>query len=149
MQRSKVLTAAEQKVMVVVKDGQSGKYKGFIRSYTGRITQMVELKNPLTGGSIVYDIDRILEIINPALDAEIEWFKELQNAVKLWCNEKVIANRLLGLKNDNEYDMTVFENVVKEKFFLSGKPNPGVIVQTDFKTMVELVEMGARRFGNK
>lgn len=108
---------------------------------------MVYLKNPLDGGSIVYDIDSILEIINPELTGEIEWLNKLQNAVKLWCNEKIIANRLLGLKNDNEYDMTVFENVVKEKFFLSRKPKPGVIVETDFQTMVELVEMGARRFG--
>lgn len=141
------MTKADKEVLAIVKDGQSGKYKGFIRSYTGRITQMVYLKNPLDGGSIVYDIDSILEIINPELTGEIEWLNKLQNAVKLWCNEKIIANRLLGLKNDNEYDMTVFENVVKEKFFLSRKPKPGVIVETDFQTMVELVEMGARRFG--
>jgi hypothetical protein len=45
--------------------------------------------------------------------------------------------------------MTVFENVVKEKFYfqLKDKPKPGTIVETDFKTMVELVELGARRFG--
>lgn len=143
------MTKSENDVMAIVKDGQSGKYKGFVRSYTGRITQMVKLKNPLDGHLIAIDIDKILEIINPELQPEITWLQELQNAVKLWCNEKVIANRLLGLKNDNEYDMTVFEDVVKEKFFLSGKPKPGVIVQTDFKTMAELVEMGARRFGNK
>jgi hypothetical protein len=143
------MTQAEKDVMAIVKDGQSGKYKGFVRSYTGRITQMVRLKNPLDGHLIVTDIDRTLEIINPELRAEIEWLKELQAAVKLWCNEKVIANRLLGLKNDNEYDMTIFEEVVKEKFFLSTKPKPGIVVETDFKTMVELVEMGARRFGNK
>ena len=141
------MTQAEKQVMDIVKDGQSGKYKGFIRSYNGRITTMVKLKNPLDGHLIVIDIDRTLEIINPELTAEINWLKELQLAVKIWCNEKVIANRLLGLKNDNEYDMTVFEEVVKEKFFLSDKPKPGVIVQTDFKTMAELVEMGARRFG--
>lgn len=143
------MTQAEQQVMAIVKDGQSGKYKGFVRSYTGRITTMVKLKNPLDGHLIVDDINRILEIINPELTGEIQWLKEMQLAVKLWCNEKVIANRLLGLKNDNEYDMTVFEEVVKEKFFISDKPKPGVIVQTDFRTMAELVEMGARRFGNK
>lgn len=143
------MTQAEKQVMAIIKGGQSGKYKGFVRSYTGRITQMVKLKNPLDGHLVVSDIDRILEIINPELKAEIEWLKQLQSAVKLWCNEKVIANRLLGLKNDNEYDMSVFEDVVKEKFFLSGKPKPGTIVQTDLKTMAELVEMGARRFGNK
>lgn len=143
------MTKADNAVMAIVKDGQSGKYKGFIRSYTGRITQMVKLKNPLDGRLIILDIDRIQEIINPEFKAEIEWLNKLQIAVKLWCNEKVIANRLLGLKDDNEYDMSVFEDIVKEKFFLSGKPKPGVIVETDFKTMVELVEMGARRFGNK
>lgn len=143
------MTKADNAVMAIVKDGQSGKYKGFIRSYTGRITQMVKLKNPLDGHLIILDIDRIQEIINPEFKAEIEWLNNLQIAVKLWCNEKIIANRLLGLKDDNEYDMSVFEDVVREKFFLSGKPKPGVIVETDFKTMVELVEMGARRFGNK
>lgn len=141
------MTQADKDVLAIVKDGQSGKYKPFVRSYTGQITQMIELKNPLTGHIIVSDIDRILEIINPELKPEIAWFHELQAVIKSWCNEKVIANRLLGLKNDNEYDMSVFEKVVKEKFFLSEKPKPGVIVETDFKTMVELVEMGARRFG--
>lgn len=141
------MTKSDEDVLAIVKDGQSGKYKQFIRSYTGRVTQMVELKNPLDGHSIVYDIDRILEIINPEFKPEIAWLHELQAVVKSWCNEKIIANRLLGLKNDNEYDMSVFEKVVKEKFFLSEKPKPDVIVQTDFKTMVELVEMGARRFG--
>lgn len=143
------MTQADKDIMAIVKDGQSGKYKGYVRSYTGRITQMVKLKNPLDGHLIVIDIDRLLEIINPELKAEIEWLNNLSVAVKLWCNEKIIANRLLGLKDDNEYDMSVFEEVVREKFFLSGKPKPGVIVETDFKTMVELVEMGARRFGNK
>jgi hypothetical protein len=142
------MTAAEQKVNDIIKDGQSGKYKGFVRSYTGRITQMVKLKNPLDGHLIVTDIDRILEIINPELKGEIGWLKELQLAVKAWCNEKVITNRILGLKNDNEYDMSVFEDVVREKFFfqLKEQPKPGTIVETDFRTMVELVEMGARRF---
>lgn len=141
------MTKADKDVLSIVKDGQSEKYKPFIRSYTGRITQMVNLKNPLDGHLIVSDIDRVIDIINPVLKAEIAWLYELQAVVKSWCNEKVIANRLLGLKNDNEYDMSVFEEVVREKFFLSGKPKPCAIVETDFKTMVELVEMGARRFG--
>lgn len=110
---------------------------------------MIKLKNPLDGHIIVSDIDRILEIINPELTQEINWLHGLQSAIKLWCNEKVITNRLLGITNDNEYDMSVFEDAVREKFFLSGKPKPDVIVETDFRTMVELVELGARRFGTK
>ena len=141
------MTQAEKQVMAIVKDGQSGKYKGFVRSYIGRVTQMVKLKNPLNGHLIISDIEKILEIINPELKPEVTWLENLSDAIKLWCNEKIIANRLLGLKNDNEYDMTVFENVGKEKFMLSEKPKPGTIVETDFPTMVELVEMGARRFG--
>lgn len=141
------MTKAEKDVRAIIEDGQSGKYKAFVRSYTGRITQMIKLKNPLNGHLIISDIDKILEIINPELKPEIAWLQKLSDGVKLWCNEKIIANRLLGLKNDNEYDMTVFEEVVKEKFMLSGKPKPGTIVETDFPTMVELVEMGARRFG--
>jgi hypothetical protein len=142
------MTAAEQKVYDIIKDGQSGKYKPFIRHYTGRVRQVIELKNPLDGSSLVYDIDRILEIINPELVIESKWFNELQSALKLWVNEKIITNRLLGIKNDNEYDVSVFERAVKEKFLLSEKPKLGTIVQTDFKTMFELVEMGARRFGH-
>jgi hypothetical protein len=141
-------TAAEQKVRDIIKDGQSGKYKPFVRSFTGRITTIVKLKNPLTASILVDNIDRLIEIVNPALQDELCWFNNLQSALKLWVNDMIISNRLLGLKNDNEFDMTVFEDVVREKFFfqLKEKPKPGTIVETDFQTMVELVELGARRF---
>lgn len=142
------ITAAEQKVHDIIKDGQSGKYKPFIRSFTGRVTTIVKLKNPLTASILIDNIDRLIEIVNPALQDELCWFNNLQSARKLWVNDMIISNRLLGLKNDNEFDMSVFEDVVKERFFfqLREKPKPGTIVETDFQTMVELVEMGARRF---
>lgn len=148
MDKLKKITKTEQELADLIKEGQSGKYKHFVRAFTGRIRQMVQLKNPLDGGSMVCDIDTLFEIIDPKLEDEMEWFKRLQDAVKLWCNEKIIANRILGLKNDNECDMKVFEKVVMEKFYLSEKekPKPNTVIQTDFKTMVELVEMGARRF---
>jgi hypothetical protein len=143
------MTAAERKVDDIIKDGQSGKYKPFIRSFTGRVRTVLKLKNPLTGSILVDYIDSLIDIINPAFQDEMRWLKDLQNALKLWVNDMILSNRLLGLKNDNEFDMTVFENVVKEKFYfqLKDKPKPGTIVETDFKTMVELVELGARRFG--
>lgn len=144
------MTKEDKNLMDIVAGGQSGKYNSFVRYYAGKVRRVVQMKNPLDGSILVSDIDRVFEIINPALKNEVEWFKGLQSAVKLWCNEKVIANRILGLKNDNEYDMRVFEKVVLEKFFmqLKGKaPKHDTIVETDFKTMVELVEMGARRFG--
>lgn len=143
-----MMTAAEQRVRDIIKDGQSGKYKNFIRSFTGRITTVIKLKNPLTGSILVDDIGRIIEIINPELQGELSWLKDLQAALKLWVNDMIISNRLLGLKNDNEFDMSVFEEAIREKFFLSNKPKPGAIVETDFKTLVELVEMGARRFSH-
>lgn len=143
-----MMTAIDQKIYDIIKDGQTGKYKGFIRSFTGRVRQVIILKNPLPASILVYDIDRLLEIIDPKLIAEQEWFKSLQSLLKEWHNEKVIANRLLGLKNDNEFDLTVFEAAVREKFLLSKNPSPETIVETDFKTMVELVEMGARRFNH-
>jgi hypothetical protein len=145
----RVMTAVEQKVTDIVKDGQSGKYKNFVRSFTGRVTKVLKLKNPLIGSILVDDIDRLIEIVNPDLQGELTWLKELQAALKLWVNDMIISNRLLGLKNDNEFDITVFENVVMEKFYfqLKEKPKPGTPVETDFKTMVELVELGARRFG--
>lgn len=142
------ITAAEQKVRDIIKDGQSGKYKPFVRSFTGRVTTIVNLKNPLTASILIDNIDRLIEIVNPSLQDELSWFNNLQTALKLWVNDMIISNRLLGLKNDNEFDMSVFEDVVKERFFfqLKEKPKPGTIVETDFQTMVELVEMGARRF---
>lgn len=145
------MTKVEQDLTDIVKDGQSGKYKHFVRGYTGRVTQILKLKNPLDGSSLVYDIDSVMEILNPELEAEKQWFIGLQKALKLWVNDKIMSNRALGLKNDNEYDMRVFEKVVVEKFFikLKGKaPKADAVVHTDFKTMVELVEMGARRFGH-
>jgi hypothetical protein len=140
------MTKADQALIDIVKDGQSGKYKPFVRTYTGEITKVVKMKNPLCGSIIVSDIERILEIMNPELTGEVAWFKALKKELKLWCNEKIISNRLLGVKNDNEYDMRVFEKVVMEKFFLSEKPKRGTIIETDFETMIELVELGARRF---
>lgn len=143
------MTAAEQKVNDIIKDGQSGKYKPFVRSFTGRVRTVLKLKNPLTGSILVDDIDRLIEIVNPDLQDELNWLKDLQTALKLWVNDMIMSNRLLGLKNDNESDVTVFEDLVLEKFYfqLKDKPKPGTIVETDFKTMVELVELGARRFG--
>ena len=142
------MTAAEQKVRDVIKDGQSGKYKNFIRSFTGRVRTVLELKNPLTGSILIDDIGRIIEIVNPELDGELRWLNDMQAALKLWVNDMIISNRLLGLKNDNEFDISVFEGVVREKFFLSNKPKPDTIVETDFKTLVEMVELGARRFSH-
>lgn len=144
------MTQAEQKVFDIIKDGQSGKYKPFVRSFTGRVTTVLKLKNPLIGSILVDDIERLKDIVNPALQDELNWLNNLQSALKLWVNDMIISNRLLGLKNDNEFDMTVFEDAVKEKFFfqLKEKPKPGTIIETDFKTMVELVEMGARRFSH-
>lgn len=141
------MTIQEQKLTDIIKDGQSGKYRPFARHYTGRITQVMELKNPLDGSCLVDDIERVLEVLNPEFKLEIEWFKGLQSALKLWCNEKIIANRLLGLKNDNEYDTRIFEKVVMQHFFLSEKPKHTTVIETNFATLVEMVETGARRFG--
>lgn len=58
----------------------------------------------------------------------------------------VMTNRLLGIKDDNTYDTTIFEKAIIRKLFLTKKPKPDAIIQTDFKTMVELVELGARQF---
>jgi hypothetical protein len=139
----------EQDLIDLVENGQSGKYSGFARYFSGGIQNLVELKNPLSGSVMIDEINRILDIINPKLKSEIEWFKKVQSAIKLWCNEKVITNRILGINNDNEYDLRVFENVVKEKFFmqLHGKKiSHDTLIETDFKTMVEMVELGMRRF---
>ena len=148
------MTKVEQDLIDIANDGQSDekKYKGevFTRSFAGRVKHIAELRNPLELHSLLYEIDKILEIINPALIAEIEWLNKLIPAIKLFHNEIIIANRLLGIKNDNEYDVRLFEKVVKQKFFmqLHGKKlTPDTLIQTDFKTMIEMVELGVRRFG--
>lgn len=145
----------EQNVIDIANEGQTDKkvFKGeaFTRAFAGRVKDVAKLRNPLGLSSLVYEIDKILEIINPDLKPEIEWLNKLKPAIKLFHNEIIIANRLLGIKNDNEYDIRVFEKVVKEKFFmqLHGKTlRSDTIVKTDFKTMVEMVELGARWFGH-
>lgn len=153
MNKTKTMTKIEHDLIDIANDGQSDekKYKGeaFTRAFAGRVKNVAELRNPLCLGLLVYEIDKILEIINPVLIAEIEWLNKLKSAIKLFHNEIIIANRLLGIKNDNEYDVRVFEKVVMEKFMfqLKEKPKPDTIIQTDFKTMVEMVELGVRRFG--
>lgn len=148
------MTKIEQDLIDIANEGQTDKkvFKGeaFTRAFAGRAKDMAELRNPLTIGLFVYEIDKILEIINPTLIAEIGWLNRLKSAMKLFHNEIIIANRLLGIKNDNEYDVRVFEKVVHEKFFiqLRGKIlTNDTLIQTDFKTMVEMVELGLRRFG--
>ena len=113
------MTKADQTLTDIIKDGQSGKYNDFVRRFTGDVGRVLKMKNPLDGSILIDHIGRIEGIINPELKGEIAWFESLKKNMKLWCNEKIIANRVLGLKNDNEYDMRVFEKCVMEKFMLS------------------------------
>lgn len=141
----------ELNLVDIIKKGQSGIYDetaAFIRNFTGEVRTVIEGKNPLNGQILIDKIDKILQIVNPALDKEIAWFKEAKIAIKLWVNDIVIANRILGIKNDNTYDVTVFEKAIMQHFFLSEKPKADAEIKTDFKTMVEMVELGARRFRN-
>jgi hypothetical protein len=140
----------EQNIVDIIKKGQSGFYDknaSIIRNFTGKLSTVMELRNPLDGSILISDIDRLLQIMNPALETEIAWFKEAQGALKMWVNDLIASNRLLGIKNDNTYDTTAFEKAIMQHFFIFKKPNPNAIIETDFKTMVELVEIGARRFG--
>jgi len=143
---------AEKKVIRLIELGQSGKYNpdGLIRKFAGRVRDVIKLRNPLGISGLVYEIDNIVDIINPSLEDQIKWYKDIQSAIKLFTNEVLHANRLLGILNDNEYDTRLFENVIMEKFMfqLKEKPGPNTIIKTDFKTMVELVELGVRRFGH-
>lgn len=148
------MTKTEQSLIDLADEGQTDEkvFKGeaFTRAFAGRVKNKAELRNPLGLHSLVYEIDKILEIINPAFIPEIEWLNKLKSAIKLFHNEIIISNRVLGIKNDNEYDARVFEKVVMERFMLQlkEKPNPDTIIKTDFKTMVEMVELGVRQFGD-
>jgi hypothetical protein len=154
LQKQIIMTKIEQNLIDIANEGQTDKKvfkgEGFTRAFAGRIKDVAELRNPLGLHDLLFEIDKTLEIINPELKPEIEWLNKLIPAIKLFHNEILYANRILGIKDDNSYDVRVFEKVVIQKFFmeLHGKTlNPNTVVETDFKTMVELVELGARRFG--
>lgn len=139
----------EQNLIVIIEKGQSGIYDQnawLIRHFAGDIRNVIKLKNPLNGELLITQIGKFLQIINPAFNKEIEWFKEAESGIKCWVKDIVISNRILGIKNDNSYDITVFEKAIMMKFFLSKKPNPDAIIETTFATMVELVELGVRQF---
>lgn len=142
----------EENLITIIEKGQSGIYDKnawLIRQFAGSIRTVIKLKNPLDGELLLIDIDKYLQIINPEFSKEIQWFYEAQDAIKLWINDIVIRNRILGIKNDNSYDTTEFERAIMDFFCLAKKPKPNSKIETDFKTMVEMVEMGARRFGRK
>ena len=147
------MTKIEQELINIANDGQTNekKYKGegFTRNFAGRVKNISDLRNPIRLDLLVCEINKLLEIINPNLIAEIEWLNKLKTAIKLFHNEIVVANRILGIKNDNQFDESVFEKIVMEKFCIQqkDKPKPDALIQTDFKTMVEMVELGVRRFG--
>jgi hypothetical protein len=145
------MTNTYKDLVNIANEGQTDKkiFKGeaFTRAFAGRVKKVAELKNPVDLHLLLYEIDKILVIINPELKPEIEWLHKLKPAIKLFHNEIIYANRILGIKNDNTYDVRVFEKAVKEKFLLHGRNIQDTIIETDFKTMVELVEIGARRFG--
>ncbi len=144
-----VMIKTEESLLEIIQKGQSGIYDknaSLIRYFAGSIRTVVELGNPLAAASLVYEIDKFLEIMNPLFVDETEWFVEAKKALKLWHNDVLISNRTLGIKNDNQYDTRVFERVVREKFLLKENPKPDAIIETNFETMVELVELGARRF---
>lgn len=155
MRKEVIKTKIERDLIEIANEGQTDKkvFKGeaFTREFAGRVKNVAELRNPLTIGLLVYEIDKILGIINPDLIPEINWLDKLKSALKLFHNDIIIANRLLGIKNDNVYDVRVFEKVVMEKFFLhlKEKPSPDSLIETDFQTMVEMVELGVRRFGRQ
>lgn len=147
------MTKIEKALIDIANQGQTNKKifkgEGFTRSFAGRVKDVAKLRNPLTISLLVTEIDNILEIINPNLLAEIEWLCNLNDAAKLFHNDIIISNRLLGIKNDNEFDTRIFEKVVKERFIieLDGKEvKADTLIQTDFKTLVEMVEIGVRRF---
>ncbi len=139
----------EKDLLYIIEKGQSGIYDinaSLIRKVAGDIRKIIELKNPLDGEILIHEINKYIQIINPVFLHEKQWFKEAQKALNMWIKDIVVSNRLLGIQNDNTYDTTLFEKAIMEKFWLSKKPKPDTIIEISFQTMVELVELGARRF---
>ena len=106
------MTIIEENIISLIKDGQhynhvvGGKYiddyKPFVRMYAGIVRDALNTKNPLTVSSIIFDIERVLGIINPELTKEIDWFNKMSNFLKKWTNDRILTHRLLGIKNDNQ-----------------------------------------------
>lgn len=149
------MTNIESLLIEVANEGQTNDKiftgEGFTRSFAGRVKRIAKLRNPLSVGLLVYEIENILEIIDPKMMAERGWLNKLKSAIKDFHNEIVTANRILGIKNDNEYDKRIFEKVVKERFWIELKDkdiDQNTLIETDFKTMVEMVELGVRRFAH-
>jgi len=73
-------------------------YKSFVRHYTGNLTEIVQEKRlPLIGLGHL-ECEKILEVINPELTKEVEWFKDVSAVLKEWHNNIVTAMNDLGLK---------------------------------------------------
>lgn len=147
------MTKAQKNLIQIANEGQSDDKifigEAFTRAFAGKVKKVAELKNPLDLRSILHEIDKVLEIINPELKPEIEWLRKLKPALMLLHNEIIHTNRILGVTDDNSYDTGVFERIIKERFFVElwGKCiKPDTPIQTDFRTMVEMVELGVRRF---
>lgn len=97
----------EKRLRDLIKIGQGYKYiegkyiddyKTFVRHYTGTLNDIVKNKTlPLIGLGHI-ECEKILEIINPELQKEIEWFKSVSAVLKEWHNNIVIAMNDLGLK---------------------------------------------------
>jgi hypothetical protein len=132
------------------KSDNSPIYKGIVWNFSRRVEKELKFKNPLYTSIMISDIKEILEVIHPAFDLEIIWFNKLSDALKLWSNEQVIVNRLLGIKNDNYIDVKVMDELILECFKIPverwKKMNERTPVETDIGTIRNLVEMGIRRY---
>ena len=144
------MTKYDQVLNDFIEEAHNGQHLTFTKKYASRVKKVVSIKAVLSASLMVDDIDTVLEVLNPALHNEISWFKGLQKSLKDWCNEKIYANRLLQVKNDNEFDIRPFEKAIMQEFRIkeNEKPKPEEYVKLPFKNLIDLVEMGARRFGD-
>ena len=106
-----MMTIIEKNIIDSIKDGQyynylEGKYiddyKPLVRKYAGIIREALNTKNPVTVSCVIFDIEQILDIINPKLTKEIDWFNKMSNLLKKWTNDRILTHRVLGIKNDNQ-----------------------------------------------
>ncbi len=105
------MTTLEKNIIDLIKDGQywichEGKYidnyKTLVKKYAGIVRDELNTKNPVSMSCLIYDIDQILEIINPKLTKEIDWFNKMSMLLKKWTNDRILTHRSLGIKNDNQ-----------------------------------------------
>lgn len=141
-------TEGTKRIEAAIKDGQSGEYLPYVRRFTGALRDLLKIKATVRAAILITEIDDLLQILDPQKQNEIQWFKNVREALVWWTNERVMTSRLLGEKGEWDGDREAFYSIVKEQFpfFYKKMPSKEDVFGITFDEMASLVEWGHRRF---